>query len=530
MAELINHLVRELELATVESAAGERSWGEFRRFLANFEALAELHDQNGIDIVELIKGKHICYHISNMFPDGDTKIATVLMIRVAKLARNRIFPRQLNLFTIMDWLDQVAFLFKVILSEDNQRKPMDDYILAEILKTLSTLLDICAVCLASNPSKADQRELYWTAFEKTCDIANYGSSEAFNLFDNMFAAKIVKQLAHLLKDSQFVAKMGQRQCGLLSTKLWTIVALRLRFTALRCVAYESETYVSETHLCYTEMRQIFGTYRDILDTTEHLPPNDGVLKSFMISLAKNSRQNSHEVYLAMFNCMLKARNYETDGIWPILDIHMRSGSLGERLECLKIATGLFGKETKDIDKFKAMLEHVDAISNKDCYQKPEDRRAILAGVIALLCSAVRQNDSTKDEIQARLIGLLKDAEVEYLDEFMIEPMTAAISGDLLDVAVARFRQIYQSGLGKEQHAAALQALFKLIATEGNENTSYKRKFVEIVAAGCEGSAPEGCNKAMFSVLNETRAFAKGDDELCLLPLARAVFESIYRMY
>lgn len=238
--------------------------------------------------------------------------------------------------------------------------------------------------------------------------------------------------------------------------------------------------------------------------------------------------------MKILNSILRGIEDDAEGIWPILDIHMSRNEPRIRLKCLDIAMGVFMKEHININHFNAMLKHLDLILNdisgEDKFKKNRD---IIIKIIQLLIAIRRRDELTKNQTQPRLIKVLEKIPAKQMDEEIIGEVIEAINSKhafaldaklLRDIAIKGFEKVYKGGVEEASDVVALKALYKVIATEGDQDISYKRKYIDIVAAGCQGLPPKGCNDAMFNLLKKTKLMVKENSEMCLLPLTQEVYD------
>lgn len=520
----IDYLIEQLEQASQESASGKKSWDEFCIFLTNFETLAQLNDPANSDIALLTRRKHICYYVANDDLNKDPKLAAEVLPRIAQLVKSDIFPREADFFVLCDWIQQVAFIFNLTLPGYDEFAALPVEALDQALTISKQLVGFCLTRLKHE--KIHQASLDLSAFEKACDIAKHGVSHEFESDTNLKAVGLIELLANLIDERQIVATISDQQLALISGKLWSIVQEDLRYIVMNCCAFSNK--ISRIN---PETYQ--ALHKAILAIIEILPANNEALGFFSNNLTKISRPEYDTADLTILNSILRGRHDDADGIWPILDIHMSRSEPKIRVECLDIAIGLFGSLNKDMSDFKAMLDHLDVIINDVSESQSECDHNAMYNVIVLLTYIPRCDEPTKNEIQLRLIRILKDLQVQHLNEEILGPVIKAFSdghafpldADLFrDIALKKFKLIYHRGVDQENHLEALKALYSLIATEGKRNTSYKRKYIDIVAAGCQGLPPKGCNKAMFNVLKRTKVMVKEDNEMCLLPLTRVVYD------
>lgn len=506
-SEQVNNLINELEQSTKDSAAGTKSWDEFCKFLTNLETLAELHDPENIDVAELIKRKPICYHIASEKTDQDPERAAEILPRIEKLAQSEIFPNEADFFVLVDWLEQVTFLFELRRSSE---------LIDRTLIILKALIEFGINRLRHE--KIGQKALNWQAFDKTCSIAKLGLSKMYQVETNLRAVALILRLNFILNEKQFVTVLGNKQFEPEIDMLMWIGLLDVIYFSLNCINQGCELQFSK----YSPL------FRDM---SFELRRTDGVEKpSAVIEL----------LFEAVRRFLVSEESVKSDlaisePFWIIVDYGLKNTfkykctSLSKtRIECLKIAKGLFGNRSREI------LEHIDLIINDTISDQSDDGRDVMNNVVVFLSSITCRNNSTRCAIASRLTKILEELPAECLDDNIIVPMIKAISikntqplGYMIRmVALDRFRQIYQSGVEANGHAGALRSLYKVIATESGQDTSIQCEYIDIVAAGCQGLAPDGCNEAIFRILKKTRALVKEEDNqmLLLLPLAQAVYD------
>lgn len=275
MTELVDSLMDQLDELTQKSASGNKSWDDFNKFLTALELLSK--NIITVDMKEIIKRKHICYYIAGAQIDKNTQLAADVLPKIEKLVQSDIFPRETDFFLLCDWLQQVTFLFELIRPEDDSSETIPVELLNQTLNILSVLVGFCMDRLKREI--IHQTSVSWCDFDKVCCIAIHGG---LGLDTNSKSVELIKQLASLIKEPQFVAIIGKEQVDIISEKLWSIVRGDFRDITIKCYSFN-----------YKPNKTELATHRSLLvnmdSTIRILPRNDEALEFFSKNLTKISR-------------------------------------------------------------------------------------------------------------------------------------------------------------------------------------------------------------------------------------------------